>query len=997
MKIPNAQNLAFAESLLADYSRDPLSVPAEWKIYFDTLIAEDEAAHNGHSNDNGVSNGVNRAYNGSANGNNNANGNGSSTTKNGRSAGGLALSPSFKPSSIFNPPESNTEYFNNGTAGEPVSREANAASLQDRVDQLIRAYRVRGHMAAVLNPLGLPRVGAIEINPDFYGFTEADMDRLFSCETMQRGGRLPLREIIARLRNTYCRSIGVQFMHIDDIKVREWLQVKMEETQNRLQLKREEQIRILTRLTDAVTFEEFLRRKFIGAKSFSLEGAESLIPLLDLAIEKAAADGVEGVMIGMAHRGRLNVLANIMGKSPRAIFREFDDTDPDRHMGRGDVKYHLGYSNHWETLSGRKVYLALCFNPSHLEYVNPVALGRMRAKQDRVGDAERALGLVVLIHGDAAFAGEGVVQETLNLSELKGYSVGGTLHVVVNNQVGFTTSPNEARSTTYATDIAKMLQIPIFHVNGEDPEAVAQVVRVAMDFRARFKRDVVIDMYCYRKLGHNEADEPSFTQPMLYQAIAKRPSVRESYLQHLLTLGGVSREEADEIDARRRTHLERELTEARSAHYRLPTHGPSDIWTGYTGGSASGIKGIATGVKIDRLKSLLGTLTQTPEDFHPHPKIKKILEARSAMATGTQPLDWAAAEALAFATLATEGVRIRLSGQDSERGTFSHRHSTLHDIETGRMYRSFQHLTDNQAPVEIINSPLSEVGVLGFEYGYSQDFPDALVMWEAQFGDFWNAAQVIVDQFIVSAEDKWHRLCGLVMLLPHGFEGMGPEHSSARLERFLALAAEDNIQIVYPTTPAQYFHVLRRQILTSWRKPLIVMTPKSLLRHIEAVSPLEDLTQNSFRKIIPDASGRKGKDISRVLLCTGKIYYELDKQRETLKRNDVAILRIEQLYPLSPTVIEDALKDYAPDTPVIWVQEEPENMGAWRHMRMRYTEGGRMFGHPFWGAMRPESSSPATGSASSHKQEQEQILAEAFAERAPAKAGTLIMGGANPD
>ncbi|HEX8550092.1 MAG TPA: 2-oxoglutarate dehydrogenase E1 component [Abditibacteriaceae bacterium] len=949
--LPNFSNLAFAEELFEQFHRDPAAVPTEWREYFEALEAE-EHAQNGEIEHNG-------------------NGH-----KNGNGKNGFRTSPRFVPASIFNPPTGSAEYVNSGTSGQPVTREANAAALQDRVDQLVRAYRVRGHMGARLDPLGLPREGAIEIKPEFYGFTETDLDRLFSCETLERGGRLPLREIIARLSQTYCRYIGVQFMHIDDIRVREWLQARMESTQNRVQLSRDEQVRILTRLTDAVTFEEFLRRKFIGAKSFSLEGAESLVPLLDMAIEKASEQGVEGVMIGMAHRGRLNVLANIMGKSPRAIFREFDDTDPDRHTGRGDVKYHLGYSNHWQTLNGRKVYLALCFNPSHLEYVNPVAIGRMRAKQDRVGDVERTRGLVVLIHGDAAFAGQGVVQETLNLSQLRGYTVGGTLHVVVNNQIGFTTSPSESRSSPYATDIARLLQIPIFHVNGEDPEAVAQVVRVAMDFRAKFKRDVVIDMYCFRRLGHNEADEPSFTQPQMYKAIAERPSTRESYLKRLVKMGGLTREEGDEIDARRRGHLEKELSEARSQNFRLPTHGASDIWEGYVGGPETDVKPVKTAVKEETLMRLLSQLSTVPEGFNVHPKIARILKNREAMARGEVPLDWAAGEALAFATLATEGARVRLSGQDCERGTFSHRHAVLHDVDNGNTYFPLQNLDKDQAPVEILNSPLSEVGVLGFEYGYSQDYPDALVMWEAQFGDFWNAAQVIVDQFIVSAEDKWHRLSGLVMLLPHGMEGMGPEHSSARLERFMLLAAEDNIQIVNPTTPAQIFHLLRRQIVSPWRKPLVVMTPKSLLRHIEAVSPLEDFSKGAFRKILHDKSGLNAEGVSKVILCSGKIYYELDKKREDLKRHDVAILRVEQLYPLRDEEIAEALAPYGPDVPVVWVQEEPANMGALPTWIIRFGES--ICGHPFSGVSRAASASPATGSASSHKQEQEQVLNEAF-------------------
>ena len=862
-----------------------------------------------------------------------------------------------------------------GTAAD----EATSAILQERVDQLIRNYRVRGHMAAQIDPLGIPRAKPPELDLEYYGLAEADMDRRFSCEAMCGGGTLTLREILERLRNTYCRSIGVQFMHIDDSLVRHWLQERMESSGNRLSLAHDEQIRILTRLTDAVIFEEFIHKKFIGAKSFSLEGAESLIPLLDLAIERAGEHGVDEIVLGMAHRGRLNVLANLMAKSPRQIFREFADVDADLYAGgRGDVKYHLGYSSDWETVTGRKIHLSLCFNPSHLEFVNPVALGRLRAKQDRVADTERKRGMVILIHGDAAFAGEGIVQETLNLSQLDAYRVGGTLHVVINNQIGFTTSPSETKSSVYATDVAKMLQIPIFHVNGEDPEAVAQVVRLAMDFRREFKRDVVVDMWCYRRLGHNEGDEPFFTQPLLYQAIRQRKPVREGYLEHLLKLHGVTSDEAAEIAVRRQEDLERELSQATSESYQVPSETPRGIWSGYAGGADKDAGEVDTSVDRDRLVELLEMQTNIPEDFHPHPKIQSGLRLRRQMARGERPLDWAAGEALAFATLATEGARIRLSGQDSERGTFSHRHAVLHDIENGRTYMPFQNLAPDQASIEIYNSPLSETGVLGFEYGYSLDTPDGLVAWEAQFGDFWNVAQPIVDQFIAAAEDKWRRLSGITLLLPHGMEGQGPEHSSARLERFLELAAEDNIQLVQPTTPAQFFHCLRRQVLRRWRKPLVVMTPKSLLRDPRVVSSLNDFSSGRFERILLDSNPNAGAEITRVLMCSGKVFFDLDRERVKLGRKDVAILRLEQLYPLAEDTLEAALRSYRDGTPLYWVQEEPENMGAWRFLKVRFGEAvlGRL---PFKGISRPASASPATGSHSSHKKEQEKLIAAAFA------------------
>ncbi|MEX2558393.1 MAG: 2-oxoglutarate dehydrogenase E1 component, partial [Pirellulales bacterium] len=571
---------------------------------------------------------------------------------------------------------------------------------------------------------------------------------------------------------------------------------------------------------------------------------------------------------------------------------------------------------------------------------------------------------------------EGVVQETLLLSQLEGYAIGGTVHVVLNNQIGFTTTPSEAHSSVYATDVAKMLQIPIFHVNGEDPEAVAQVVRLAMDFRRAFQRDVVIDMYCYRRRGHNEGDEPAFTQPMLYRAIGQRQSVHEGYLEHLLKLGGVTREEAQRIMAVRREQLERELSAARSKDFVVGSEGPAGVWKGYEGGPEP--EGRSTGFDRDRLSQLLESLCRLPDDFHPHPKIVRGLEVRRQMARGERPLDWSAAEALAFASLAVDGVRVRLSGQDSERGTFSQRHAVLHDVEDGHTYFPLQHLAENQALVEIYNSPLSEAGVLGFEYGYSLDCPDGLVLWEAQFGDFVNAGQVIIDQFIASAEIKWRRLSGLVLLLPHGFEGMGPEHSSARLERFLTLAAEDNIQVVTPTTPAQYFHCLRRQALCCWRKPLVIMTPKSLLRSPRSVSTLDECAGGGFQRIIPD-SQEPTDQIQRVLLSSGKIYYDLAERREQLKRHDAALVRIEQLYPLSDRELESALVGYPDATRVIWVQEEPENMGAWRYLKARYC-GGLFSRLPFSGIYRPASASPATGSASSHKLEQKELVDRAFGE-----------------
>jgi 2-oxoglutarate dehydrogenase E1 component len=934
--LPNPSNLQYVEQQLAAYLDDPAQVAPEWQA----LFARWEELR--------------------------------------KSDGRGTRGPTFARPSIFNPHGAPSVGTQQGEAPRlPADEALHIARLQERVDMLVRNYRVRGHRIAQVDPLGAPRPYLSELDPAVLGFTEADLDRPFSAATIQGEDVQTLRRLLERLRNTYCRSIGVQFMHIDDLEIREWLQRRMEGSENHIELPRQMQLRILTRLTDAVIFEEFIRKKYVGAKSFSLEGAETLIPMLDLAIEKAGSQGIREIVMGMAHRGRLNVLANILGKSPQQIFREFEDVAADRNHGRGDVKYHLGHSCDWTTLSGQKLHISLCFNPSHLEFVNPVALGRMRAKQDRAGDTDRQRGMVLLIHGDAAFIGEGIVQETLNLSQLPGYTVGGTLHIVVNNQIGFTTSPEEGRSSTYATDIAKMLQVPIFHVNGEDPEAAAQVIDLAMDFRSQFRRDVVIDMYCYRRWGHNEGDEPSFTQPLLYRAIEQRPSVRDGYLRHLLSLGGISREEADRIAQQRRTRLEEALSVARGEDYRLPTPELQGIWAGYRGGEEPMADDVETAVGTPRLCQLLERLTQLPDGFNLHRVLRRGWEHRRQMAAGQRPLDWSAAEALALATLATQQVRIRLSGQDSQRGTFSQRHAVLHDTQTGATYMPLAHLADDQAPVEIYNSPLSEAGVLGFEYGYSLDCPDGLVLWEAQFGDFANAAQVIIDQFIASAEDKWRRLSGLVLLLPHGFEGQGPEHSSARLERFLVLAADENLQIVVPSTPAQYFHVLRRQGLRRWRKPLVIFTPKSLLRHPQCVSQLHDLACGRFLRVLPDTAADP-RAVGLVLMCSGKLYYELAEYRAHHDRRDVALVRIEQLYPFPAAPLSQALSPYAPQTPIRWVQEEPENMGAWRFLKAQCGEWllGR---YALQGVSRPASASPATGSAAVHKQEQQELIARAFA------------------
>ncbi len=918
----NSASLEYVEELYLRYLRDPASVDDDWRAYFAERAAPPPA-------------------------------------------GVAASGPSFTPRSLFAAAAvSDTQLDEAGLAG---------AILQQKLDRLVRNYRVRGHRLAELSPLGRDPFEGPELEPEYYGLSDADMARPVLGSFMP--GAETVGELIEGLKETYTRSIGVQFMHIDSLEVRVWLQRRMEASRNHLELSRERQLRILTKLTDATIFEEFIQKKYVGAKSFSLEGGETLIPLLDLAIEKAASQGVEEIVLGMAHRGRLNVLANIMGKSPSQIFREFDDKDPEKYVGKGDVKYHLGYSSDWLSSEGKRLHLSLAFNPSHLEYVNPVVLGRTRAKQDRLGDKRRDRVLSIQIHGDAAFIGEGVIQETLNLSALAGYRVGGSLHVIVNNQVGFTTGPRQGRSTTYSSDVAKMLQCPIFHVNGEDPEAVAQVIELAMDFRREFRRDVVVDMYCYRKHGHNESDEPAFTQPVMYGKIRRRPGVRESYRDFLLQLGGVSLEEAEEIAEQRKLALEEELSAARSDEFKLSYSTLQGVWQRYVGGADRDTPDVDTSVPGTDLRRWLEQLTHVPDDFNLNPKIRRSFQSRLQMAAGEAPLDWAAAEALAFASLVASGVKIRITGQDAERGTFSHRHAVFHDAEDGHEHIPLQDIASEPKLFEVHNSPLSEAGVLGFEYGYSLDTPDGLVIWEAQYGDFVNAAQVIIDQFIVSAEEKWDRLSGLVMLLPHGFEGGGPEHSSARLERFLHLCAEDNIQVVYPTTPAQHFHLLRRQVLRPLRKPLIVMSPKSLLRLPKAVSTLSELEQGAFQRLISDPVEDPGK-VTRVLLTSGKVYYELAAERERREASEVAIVRLEQLYPLRPDEIDAALARYENAGKVLWVQEEPENMGAARFLRAHL---GRHLPHrAFQVVSRPESASPATGSGAAHRLEQAELLRQAF-------------------
>lgn len=849
--------------------------------------------------------------------------------------------------------------------------------LQARLSTLVNAYRIRGHLYADLDPLGLKNRGGDELSLERYGLGHLPLETMFATGDLEGPAHATLAEIIERLQSTYSRHIGVEYSQIESREAREWLQHRMESTGNRISLALDKQIRVLTTLTDAEIFEQFLHTKFIGAKRFSLEGAESVIPLLDLLTERAAEEGVEEIVIGMAHRGRLNVMVNILQMDVRQIFSGFVDLHPENYLGRGDVKYHLGYSIDRATATGRKVHMTLCFNPSHLEWVNPVVEGRVRAKQDRRRDEGRNKVLPLLIHGDAAFVGQGIVAETLNLSQLPAYETGGTIHVVINNQIGFTTNPEDSRSTWYCTDITRMLRCPVFHVNGEDPEAVVQTVRLAVDYRQKFRGDVVIDLYCYRKYGHNEGDEPRFTQPVMYAAIDKKRSVREVYIAQLVKTGQTTVEQAVAIEEERKQYLDRMLTEAKTGDFALTPVAMTGVWEGYLGGPDAEAADVPTGVARETLLELIDKLTTLPADFTPHPRVKRfVLDKQREVLDRNEPVDWGTGENLAFASLLAEGHGCRLTGQDVRRGTFSHRHAVIYDVNTGDAYNRYGGVSADQGAIEIADSPLSEAGVMGFEWGYSLDTPDALVVWEAQFGDFANTAQVIMDQFISSSEDKWHRLSGLVMLLPHGFEGAGPEHSSARLERFLAMCAEDNWQICNLTTPAQIFHVIRRQQLRPWRKPLMVMTPKSLLRHRRAVSTLEELSLGEFKRVIPDDLIDPAK-CKRVVMSTGKVYYDLLERREDTNRDDVALIRLEQLYPLRPEEIQQILAPYADGTDFVWVQEEPKNMGGWYfvHARMPEIVGERL---PLRCISRPESASPATGSNAAHKIEQKMLVDQVF-------------------
>jgi len=957
-------NLAWVEDLYYAYRRDPSSVDEAWRREFERM---DGGPHVPAPPPPAPA----------------SNGNGHRQEGNGHSL-------VARPTAVIPPIESGLALRSGPEAAEIAAVAAQRALGGKRVRRLIEDYRELGHLAADLDPLGLVDRKKWHIRIEDYGLTEPDLDTVVTSEDIAGADSRPLREIISLLHETYCRHMGVEIGHIHDSELRGWLQLRMESTRNRVHFSRAEQLHLMGKIIEAEVFENFLQTKFLGAKRFSLEGAESLIPVVDRIIEGASRAGVSQIVIGMAHRGRLNLLANVMGKPSAEIFAEFLDRETSlAGEGSGDVKYHLGYSSDRVTAGGR-VHVSLGFNPSHLEWVNPVVQGRLRAKQDRLGDRGRVRGLPILIHGDAAFAGQGIIAEGFNMSGLDGYTVGGTIHVVVNNQIGFTTSPRHAYSTTYPTDVARMLQIPIIHINSEDPEAVAQAVDLAVDFRQRFHRDVVIDMWCYRKLGHNETDEPNYTQPVMYRAIAAKAPIRASYLQAFEASQGTEKPltaaDVEAITSAKKHALEEALEAATKlqAPPRPSTFG--GVWSRVRGGPDSGAREVSTAVAPEVIASVTKALTTTPADFTPHPKVAKLLEMRAAMGAGKRPLDWGMGEALAFGTLLSEGVRVRMSGQDVRRGTFSHRHAVLVDYNDGREYTPLEYLGEGQGTFEIRDSPLTEAGVVGFEYGYSLDMPEGLVIWEAQFGDFVNAAQVTIDQFLLSSEAKWRRVSGLVLLLPHGMEGMGPEHSSARLERFLNMSVSDNIQVCNVTTPAQIFHLLRRQVLRPYRKPLIVMSPKNLLRHPAAVSSLGELTQGGFRHIIPDDTVDP-KQVNRVLLCSGKVYYDLHQAREEHKLKNVAIIRIEQLYPLRRDEILETLSVFPEGIRVIWVQEEARNMGAW-HFMSRNIPPLILSSFHWSGISRPLSAAPATGSASRHKLEHLRLMEEALGVSSKRPAGS---------
>jgi 2-oxoglutarate dehydrogenase E1 component len=921
-----AANASYLEDLYKTYLKDPNAVPAHWRDWFDRIQA-------------GVPEQV-------------------------------IPEPSSHPSALaVRPP---TLLMPPGTIAGGLAAEA--VEKQTAVLQLINAYRFRGHQKANIDPLHLyERPNVPDLDPSFHGLTEEDLDTDFSTGSLIGFNQAPLRDILNLVKKIYCDTIGAEYMHITETAEKRWIQDYLEGAGANRKLSAELQRHILERLTAAEGLERYLHAKYIGQKRFSLEGGDSLIPLLDNLILHAGSKGVEEIVIGMAHRGRLNVLVNILGKLPRDLFMEFEgrhEPDDDKHSG--DVKYHLGFSADVDTPGG-PVHIALAFNPSHLEIIDPVVEGSVRARQQRRSDWLGDEVLPVLIHGDSAFAGQGVIMENFNMSQSRGFFTGGTLHIVINNQIGFTTSnPLDTRSTVYCTDVAKMVQAPIFHVNGDDPEAVVFITNLALDYRMTFKKDVVIDLVCYRRQGHNEADEPAVTQPLMYQKIRTHPTTRHLYAERLITQEVITPGDPDRMLEDYRQTLEQGINVA--PYVTESKHLFKVDWRAFLG--AAWDQAVETTVSLQRLQNLAARVDQLPQGFKLHSRVANIWTDRRKMAAGALPIDWGFAEILAYATLLDEGYSVRLTGQDSSRGTFFHRHAVLHNQKDGSTYTPLEHINP-QADFSVIDSLLSEEAVLAFEYGYAATEPNALVIWEAQFGDFINGAQVVIDQFISSGEAKWSRLCGLTLFLPHGYEGQGPEHSSARLERFLQLCAEHNIQICVPTTPAQIFHMLRRQMLRFYRKPLVVMMPKSLLRHRLSVSSLDDLSGGAFQLVIGEVDDIKPTTVNRVILCCGKVYYDLFQARRDQKQHDVVILRLEQLYPFPKQRLKEELKRYSRAKEIIWCQEEPRNQGAWDQLQHRLQEC-LCRDQTLYYRGRASSAAPAVGYFNLHIKQQRALVTEAL-------------------
>ncbi len=938
------ESTAWLESLYETYLQNPDLVEAKWRQYFDQLPVPDNYSTAADSYDGGASEGK-------------------------KSTVDSEVSP-----------QAMHDYFINyarrkHARGFEVQKSFDHQRKQVHVLQLINAYRFRGHQVASINPLGGrrdPEVAELEL--DYYGFTESDMDQEFETGSLAAVESLSFRKIVSILKQTYCGTIGTEYMHIMETVEKRWIQQRLETACGQARLNEIEKINILQQLTDAEGLERYLHSKYVGQKRFSLEGGESLIPLLDELVQYAGSQKIKEVVIGMAHRGRLNVLVNILGKTPNELFSEFEGTKEVREL-TGDVKYHLGFSSDMESPGG-PVHLALAFNPSHLEIVAPVVEGSVRARQWHRGDREGNEVIPVQIHGDAAFSGQGVVMETLQMSQSRGYMTHGTIHIIVNNQIGFTTSAlQDARSTFYCTDIAKMVGAPIFHVNADDPEAVIMVTRLALDYRNKFKKDVVIDMVCYRRHGHNEADEPSATQPMMYKKIQALESTRAIYAKKIIDDNVLTQQQCDIM-----AHSVRKILESGECvvPHKLPAS-KADLsthmdWSEYTCDSI--LKEIDTGAALESIREVGKTFEQIPEGFMLQSRVEKIMADRIKMTAGALSIDWGYAELMAYGTLLQNGYSIRLSGQDSARGTFFHRHAVLHNQNDGSSYVPLRQLGDSNSNFRVFDSLLSELAVLGFEYGFSTTEPKTMVLWEAQFGDFANGAQIVIDQFISAGEHKWGRVSGLVMLLPHGFEGQGAEHSSARLERYLQLCSVHNMQVCVPSTPAQMFHLLRRQMLRNCRKPLIIMTPKSLLRHKLCVSTLDDLTGGRFNWVIAEIDKLDDR-IERVLICSGKIYYELLEARRINRIHNIAIVRVEQIYPFPGEHLDALLSQYTETNTLIWCQEEPKNQGAWDFVKPRIPALINTRWQLGYIGRQP-SSAPAVGSARLHAKQQQEIIHEAL-------------------